>query len=217
MTSRLPFLPNWKPLAGRALEAALDRVIALDPDTRAALARLDGRRITLHLASPPLALALTVRGGRLVVGPVREDEAEPDLSVRATLAGMVARLGGRAGDAGDARHRVRISGDADLARRLQRLAEQFDPDWERPLTAAFGEVLGHQLARGIAMALRGGLRTAKTLARDGAEFLTEESRDVVAKAEVGAFNDDVDALRERVDRLEARLARLRARAPGGMQ
>jgi ubiquinone biosynthesis protein UbiJ len=38
---------NWRQHAGRALEAALNRALALDPDTRAALGPLDGRRIQL--------------------------------------------------------------------------------------------------------------------------------------------------------------------------
>jgi ubiquinone biosynthesis protein UbiJ len=32
------------PMAGRALELALERVLALDPETRSALSTLDGRR-----------------------------------------------------------------------------------------------------------------------------------------------------------------------------
>lgn len=36
---------DWKPLAGRVLEAALNRAVALDPETREALRALDGRRI----------------------------------------------------------------------------------------------------------------------------------------------------------------------------
>jgi ubiquinone biosynthesis protein UbiJ len=49
------------------------------------------------------------------------------------------------------------------------------------------------------------------LAESGAEFLTEESRDVVGKGELHAFYDDVDAVRDDVERLAARVARL---APG---
>lgn len=198
----------WKPLAGRALELALDRLVALDPDTRAALPALDGRRITLQVDAPPLALAIIVRGERLVVGPVREGEAEPDLAVRASLGALLARLAPSRGAGDDARHRVRIAGDAELARRLQRLAANFDPDWARPFAAVFGEVLGHQVARAVQGALRAGLATARTLAHDGAEYLTEESRDIVGKAELSAFNDDVDALRDRAERLAARVARL---------
>ena len=51
----LPF--NWKVPAGRALEAALNRAVALDPDTRDALVALDGRNVELALESPPLRVA----------------------------------------------------------------------------------------------------------------------------------------------------------------
>jgi len=40
---------NWKQPAGRALETALNRALALDPETRAGLKPLDGRSITLTL------------------------------------------------------------------------------------------------------------------------------------------------------------------------
>ena len=49
---------NWKAPAGRALESALNRALALDPDTRAELAALDGRSVALRLESPPLALRI---------------------------------------------------------------------------------------------------------------------------------------------------------------
>ena len=43
-----------------------------------------------------------------------------------------------------------------------------------------------------------------------AEYLTEESRDLVPREELAAFHDDVDALRDDVARLAARIARLPA-------
>jgi hypothetical protein len=80
--------PNWRRPAGRALEAALNRALALDPDTRDALAGLDGRSVELHLQAPPLALRLTVAGARLQVGPAGADPAQPaDLDLRTTLGG----------------------------------------------------------------------------------------------------------------------------------
>ncbi|NLB59197.1 MAG: SCP2 domain-containing protein, partial [Gammaproteobacteria bacterium] len=89
---RSPF-SSLKPLAGRALEAALGRALELDPDTRDALGPLDGRRLVLRLDSPPLALQLTVRERQLKVGPV-EQEHEPDLAVRTTLAGLLSQIPG---------------------------------------------------------------------------------------------------------------------------
>src|SRR6476469_9792628 len=89
MDERRTPLDLLKPMAGRALEAALNRALALDPETREGLRSLDGRRLVLRLATPPVALQVRVEGERLHVGPV---EDEPDLSVRATLGGLIAQL-----------------------------------------------------------------------------------------------------------------------------
>lgn len=200
-----------KPLAGRALEAALNRALALDPDTRAALVPLDGQRIALTLESPPLAMQIGVAGQRLTVGPV-DPAAEPDLAVRSTLGGVLAQLPFMANarrNADAPAGRVKVSGDAELARRLQQLAMRFDPDWQQPFVGVFGEVLGVQVAQTLRVALMQASRGAKDLAQTAAEYVTEESRDVVPRAELDAFHDDVDAIRDDVERLAARVVRLR--------
>lgn len=201
-------LSSLKPLAGRALQAALGRALELDPDTREALGPLEGRRLVLRLDSPPLALQLTVQDRRLLVGPVEEGH-EPDLAVRTTLSGLMSQLPGLRPGEGAPVGRMRIEGDAELARRVQGLARGFDPDWEAPFAAVFGEVLGVQVARALAGALRQAKVTGGSLARSAAEYVTEESRDVVPRAELEAFHEDVDTLRDDVERMEARIRRLR--------
>lgn len=198
-----------KPIAGRALESALNRALALDPDTGDGIRRLDGRRIELTLESPPLALQLRVEGERLVVGPV-DPGHEPDLAVRTTLAGMLSQLPFLRRDDAPPVGKVRVAGDADLARQLQRLAERFDPDWQKPFTTVFGDVIGVQVANAFAGALRGARDAGGRLARNAAEYVTEESRDVVGRDELDAFHDDVDTLHDGVERLAARVARLTA-------
>ncbi|HYM87005.1 MAG TPA: SCP2 sterol-binding domain-containing protein [Pseudoxanthomonas sp.] len=202
-------LDSLKPLAGRALEAALNRALALDPDTRDALKALNGRRIALALEAPALALQVSVSGDRLQVGPVEATADEPDLAIRSTLAGLLGQLPFLRKDNAAPVGRVRVSGDAELARRLQTLADRFDPDWQQPFVVVFGEIIGVQIAN----AARGALRQLRViggnLAQNAAEFVTEESRDVVGRAELNAFHDDVDALRDDVERLQARVDRLR--------
>lgn len=205
-------LDALKPVAGRALERALAHLLALDPDTGAALRRLDGRRVTLTLQAPPLALELAVVEGGLTVGPARHDP-EPDLAVKSTLGGLLAQLPFLRTASASAPGRVRVAGDAELARELQQLAQRFDPDWEKPFADVFGEVLGVQIARVLRDALRAGLRHAKTLVRDGADYLTEESRDVASRVELETFYDDVDTLRERLDRIDARVVRMQQQLP----
>ncbi|MDG6348772.1 SCP2 sterol-binding domain-containing protein [Luteimonas sp. 8-5] len=199
---------NWKVPAGRALEAALNRAIALDPETRAALGPLQGRSVELAVEAPPLALRLQVQGERLTVGPV-DPGNEPDLGVRATLGGLLSQLPMLRRDDAPPVGRMRVSGDADLARRLQRLAERFDPDWQQPFVAVFGEIVGVQVARAVAAGLRHARDAGRDLAETTAEYVTEESRDVVGRAELDAFHDDVDTLRDDAARLAARIARLR--------
>lgn len=200
---------NWKQPAGQVLEVALNRALALDAETRAALPGLDGRRVVLRLESPAIALQLRVDGDALRVGPV-DGDAQPDLGVRGTLAGLLGQLPmfRREGAAGTGT--VRIEGDADLARRLQQMAQRFDPDWQQPFVRMFGEVAGVHVANSVAAGLRGARTAGRQFAQTTAEFLTEESRDVVGAPELAAFHDDVDALRDDVERLAARVARLRA-------
>jgi ubiquinone biosynthesis protein UbiJ len=207
MNARPSPLDALKPIAGRALEMALNRVVALDPETREALGKLEGKRIELVLDAPALALSITVQAGQLRVGPPDRD-SEPDLGLRATLGGLLAQLPFARASGGVPVGKLRINGDAELARTLQQLAKGFDPDWDRPFAETLGPIIGPQVARSLREGLRAGRKLAQNLARDAAEYVTEESRDTISKAELGAFYDDVDALRDRAERLIARVARL---------
>jgi ubiquinone biosynthesis protein UbiJ len=180
------------------------------------LRALDGQRVVLRVEQPALALQVRVDGDRLRVGPV-DDSAEPDLSVRGTLGALFAQLpfaGSLRRDDAPPVGRLHLSGDAELARRLQRLAERFDPDWQQPFAAVFGDVLGVQIANAVASTLKGARRAGRDFAESAAEYLTEESRDVVGRDELNAFHDHVDAVRDDTERLAARVSRLQRGAAG---
>ena len=49
----------------------------------------------------------------------------------------------------------------------------------------------------------------KEFAGSAADYLTEESRDVLGRDELDAFHDDVDAIRDDVERLAARVSCLK--------
>jgi len=199
-------------VAGRALELALNQALALDDATRAELATLDGRSLTLTLESPPLALRLTVAGQRLRVGPV--GETEPDLALSSTLAGALSQLtrllGAPPQDEADSIGQIKVAGDAGLARQLQRLASRFDPDWQLPFVRVFGDVIGVQIATAIAAALRQVRSTGQAFTESSRDWLTEEARVIVARAELDAFHADVDSVQADADALAARITRLAA-------
>lgn len=208
-----PRMPN--PLLarlGRALTAVLERALELDPQMRGQLAAIEGRRIGIELRGTGLALAIEARGGSLQVGP---HWAQPsNLNVRAAPASLLAFALRRDADAPQPPGKVEISGDADLARRLEKLFRNYRPDIEEAFAKTFGDVLGVPLARAVERAFTWTRESAVALAQDGAEFLREESRDLIAPAEMEQFLDDVDALRERGDRLQARVQAVTARSRG---
>ena len=199
-----------KPLAGRALEAALNHALMLDPDMYAGLVPLEGRRIQLRVDTPPLAMDITVGGGRLQVGPASE-VLEADLAVQSTLGGLLGQLPFFRRDHATPVGKVKVSGDAELARRLQTLATRFYPDWTLPFTRAFGDVIGVQVANAVRSGLQQARMAAGNLAESAAEYVTEESRDVVGREELNAFHDDVDGIRDDVERIAVRVGRLVAR------
>src|SRR3546814_19449508 len=80
--------------------------------------------------------------------------------------------------------------DADLARRLQRLAERFDPDWQQPSVAVFGDVVGVQVANGFAGALKQARTLGGEFAGSAADYVVEESRDVVGDRKKRRVGDE---------------------------
>lgn len=213
--------PNsWLPqplrkLAGRALETALNHTLSLDPDTRQRLAALNGRSVQLHLRGPELALAVTVDDARLKVGPPDGDGTRQgsQLKVAATPGSLLAMLF-RRDDDGIAPGKVEIAGDAELARRLEKLASKFAPDFEEAFARSFGDVLGVPLAKAVRKGLAHARDTASHLTEDTADWLRDEVRVAMAPGEVEGFLDGVDELRERSERLESRIQRLVQRLPG---
>jgi ubiquinone biosynthesis protein UbiJ len=208
--------PNsWLPqplrkLAGRALETALNHTLSLDPDTQQRLAALNGRSVQLHVRGPEIALAVTVENARLKVGPPQDDS---HLRVAATPGSLLAMMF-RRDDDGMAPGKVEIAGDAELARRLEKLASKFAPDFEEAFARTFGDVMGVPLAKAVRKGLTHARETASHLTEDGADWLREETRIALAPGEVETFLDGVDHLRERSERLESRVQRLLFRLQG---
>lgn len=194
---------------GRLLESVLDRAISLDAETRDRLSALEGRAIGMSFKGTGLAMRMVVDHGRLRIGPADSDTSA--LSLAATPGTLLSMLLRRGDEAAMAPGQIDISGDAELARRLEQIATRFAPDVDEAFSRAFGDVVGFQLARQFRRSLTWMQRGARDLATDSVEFLRDESRDLVARPELDDFLDEVDQLRDRGDRLEARVRALLAK------
>jgi ubiquinone biosynthesis protein UbiJ len=190
------------------LEAAINRVLALDEDTPSRLRRLDGRMLRLDLEGVGISLFF-IFSATLVQVSIDSDD-EPDTVISGSpfaLFSMAVPDGG--GSWGGPESRINIRGDANLARDLERLFSRLDPDWESTLSRLFGDVWGHQVAAGI----RSGSEQARAAAWNAAEmvsdYLQRDTGPLVPAADIRTFADAVDETRDAVERLEARLRIMR--------
>ena len=190
-------------LAGM-LEAAINRILALDEDTPKRLQRLDERLLQLDLEGVGISLYFSFTTERVDVSI--DTDYEPDTIISGSPVALFAMaVPEGAGNWGTPDSRVTITGDANLARDLERLFSRLDPDWETTLSRLMGDVLGHQLAAG----LRAGAEQAREAAENAgemvSEFLNRDEGPLVQVADIKTFADAVDETRDAVERLEARL------------
>jgi len=195
----------------RPFEQILNRNIAGSSRARALLAELQGRSMELRFAATPLRVRLAAEADALSVRPAGDEPA--DAVIEGTplsflrLASADAAKSIRAGG-------MDVKGDAEVAEGFRRLLEASRPDLEEELSRLTGDAPAHYAARFAREALDFGRRASDILARNVAEYLTEESRDLPVRLEAEEFIEGVDRLRESVDRLEVRIAAAE-RARGG--
>jgi ubiquinone biosynthesis accessory factor UbiJ len=194
-----------------ALEAAFNRYLQLDPATLARLAPLSGKVIAIELL--PVGLELYLLPGAAGVRIQGVCELAPDATLRGTPFALLRLQGARADSqvlfSGD----VEISGDTELGQRFKGILDSVEIDWEEQLALVFGDVLAHQIGRGLRGAVAWSNNAAGTLARDLTEYLQEEVRLCPRRDETEEFLAQVDTVRMDVDRLEQRIARLRTHLP----
>jgi ubiquinone biosynthesis protein UbiJ len=189
-----------------ALETALNRTIALDPEWAARLAPLQGRLICIELKGFGTRFYLIPGADGLQLFGAYE--GEPDCLLRGSPLAL-ARMGlaERKEDelfAGE----VEVEGDTRLAQDLGAFIAGLDVDWEEQLSRLVGDPVAHQVGQGLRSVGRWGRKSADTLAQDLKEYLQEEARLLPTDYEVQAFLDRVDTLRDDVERLAARIERL---------
>lgn len=176
------------------LEAPVNRLIALDPLAPPKLKALEGKPLAVELTGLQWRLLLSVDAGRLRFAS--EGQAAVALSGRLVDFAQVASQGGDM-----AAGTLQVTGDVGAAQRWQRFFTQLQPDFDEQLAQWIGDLPAHQLGqlfRQIGEALRQLLVQSQSAS---VEFLQEEGRWLVARAEMQQFLDEVDALRARADTL----------------
>jgi ubiquinone biosynthesis protein UbiJ len=188
--------------------------VAESPRAAALVSELRGRRLTIEVRGTPWNLVLESTGDTLTmqlaptVGGAPGDPA--DAHIRATPLSLLA-LAGEDARGAIQRGEVCIDGDAAVAERFQELLQHRRPDLEAMLSKLLGRSLAHLLVRSARAASGWARASAWTGARNLAEYLAHESRQLVPRAEAEQFLRGVDCLREQIDRTDARTRALEQR------
>jgi ubiquinone biosynthesis accessory factor UbiJ len=184
------------------IENVLNRGLPRSPRAQQLCAELAGRKVCVELGAIG-SMLVESDGSSLKITPAAADSAA-DAKISGGPFGLLA-LTGSAPEAVLQRGDVQIQGDAQLAQKFRELALALRPDLEEELSLVLGDVPAHQLGRFARAAFGWTRNAATTTARNFAEYLGHERRDLVPRNEAEQFLRGVDTLREDVDRLAARI------------
>lgn len=201
-------MPEYKtPLPGilaAMLESAINRLLDLDDDTPARLDRLEGRMLQLDLAGVGITLFFAFNGRQVEVGT--RSSYESDTVISGSPAALFAMaVPEEMGNWGSPGSRVTITGDANLARDLERLFSRLDPDWEGRLSRIFGDVWGHQVASGLRAGMEQARGTAESAGSMLSEYMEQNQSPVIRREEFDEFAEEVEDTRQSLEQLETRI------------
>lgn len=188
-----------------AAELAFNRALDLDEDARNRFIQLSGKVIGLDIKGLDLCLFLMpALDGVKIAG---EYDGEVDAWIRGAPFSLLHTAMTHERDrflSGD----VEIDGDMELGQKVQNILRHFQFDWEEILSKGVGDIAAHQIGNTLRGLFDWGAYAIDAIARDSAEYVQEERRDVVGRYEMNQFNSKVDTIRMDVERIEQRINRL---------
>ena len=197
----MPATPAW--LA--PIEAMLNRNIAAQTHATDLVRRLDGKSLQLEVEGVTRVRA-EAAGGRLAL--LAGLDAPADALIVGSPGALLQLLTGAPRPQAAGAGGVQIKGDAEAAALYRELLTLAKPDLEEEMSRVIGDFPARRLAQ-LSRRTRTWLAQAgRSFGANVAEYLQEESRDLVNRTELEEFLQGTDDLREALDRLEARIKRL---------
>ena len=191
-----------------AMEAGLNQLFAMDPDTYTLLKRFKGRIIAFHIIDIEQTLYFFPDQQGFQIVSHYEGEADTVISgsifAFARMAIAEEKVKTTAVFKGD----ITITGDIALGQHFQSLFRQLDIDWEEHLSHITGDVIAHSLGNAARGFFGWGKQTLDSFTLDASEYVQYETRDIASGPEINHFNSQIDQIRSDVDRAEARINRL---------
>jgi ubiquinone biosynthesis protein UbiJ len=205
-------MPATPPLWASA-ESLLNRSMAASSPAMALARRLEGTSLQIDVRGI-VSIRASISGGRLALQ--RGDPAAPaDATIAGPLSALLQLLqsGGQGAPVARAERypSAQIRGDAEIANLYREFFAAAAPDPEEELSRLIGDLPARRLSQFAQRTFSWLDRARRTAAQNLAEYLQEESRDLIAKPELERFLQEVDELRDATERALARLKILERR------
>jgi len=193
-----------------AAEAAANAALRLSPHSIESLKELSGQVLVLECTRPALTLYVHAdEDGSLKLRGVYDGEVAT--RVRGSIEDFAELARAEDPAAALINGNLRLDGSSATLLSMQRVLSALDLDWEAPLVAGLGDVMGHQLAGMLSGTFAWSRQAGSNLQRQLREFATEEARLAPPPLELEHFYEDIQSLSERSERLAQRVDRLRHR------
>lgn len=204
-------------MAGRIIkkfELIINRTLKLDPETRARLAELSGKVLSLEFINTGLVLYLIPEPECVRVDTGHTGEA--NVCIRGSPVNLIAYLMSSSGKGEGFTGRLEIIGDVGLAQDFQSIIKQVDLDWEEFLSQWLGDTMAHKMGNMFRNTITFARDTKRTLELDVSEYLRYEKEILPEQSEVDEYITAIDELRNDAERLKLRVNKL-ARATQEMK
>ena len=167
----------------------------------AELARHAGKVILLKLPVGNLCFELTPQGSLASLAEFDAPSLELDISAEV----MSALAGGSGGLREQAMKSVKITGDADLAQLLGRLAGQIRWEYEEDLARLIGDAPANFAVNQGKKLISAGRSAVSDLLGNMVEYFSEERKVLLNKRDFMIRKNELNTLRDAVDRMEKRI------------
>lgn len=190
----------------RAAERSIAAALARDTVTARRISALAGKRILISSRQPDWQLWLMPAHGTINLTTTSDAPADVELHAPASLLARLLVSSDRKAVLQDPD--VELLGDSQVLIALQNALADLQLDGEAELARWLGPVAGHAIGSALRRSHQWGRDSRASLRQTLAEYLTEESRQLVGQAEARARAEQLHDLRLQLDRLEARVALL---------
>ncbi len=193
--------PATHHIAASAACLGINHVLKAEPWAMAELARHAGKVILLSLPIGKLCFELTPEG---LLASLSNIDA-PSLELEVSPEALSALAGGSGNLREQAMKSVKITGDADLAQLLGRLAGQIRWEYEEDLARFIGDAPANFAVRQGKKFISAGKSAATDLLENVVEYVSEERKVLLNKRDFMIRKNELNALRDAVDRVEKRI------------